>query len=32
VEVVLAGSRLKGRYELVQTNRDKREWLLFKKA
>ncbi|MFH2111591.1 MAG: non-homologous end-joining DNA ligase [Candidatus Bathyarchaeota archaeon] len=32
VEVVLAGQRLRGRYELVQTSREKREWLLFKKA
>jgi bifunctional non-homologous end joining protein LigD len=32
VEVALAGQRLRGRYELVQTSREKREWLLFKKA
>ncbi|OGD55559.1 hypothetical protein A3K81_05110 [Candidatus Bathyarchaeota archaeon RBG_13_60_20] len=31
VEVVLAGGRLKGRYELVRTDRDRGEWLLFKK-
>jgi len=31
VDVVLAGRRLKGRYELVQTSREKREWLLFRK-
>ena len=31
VEVVLAGHRLRGRYELVRTSREKREWLLFKK-
>ena len=32
VEVVLAGQRLRDRYELVQTSQEKREWLLFKKA
>ncbi len=31
VEVVLAGGRLRGRYELVRTNPEKGEWLLFKK-
>jgi len=32
VEVVLAGQRLRGRYELVQTSRERREWLLFRKG
>jgi DNA ligase D-like protein (predicted 3'-phosphoesterase) len=32
VEVVLSGGRLRGRYELVRTKPEKREWLLFKKA
>ena len=31
VEVVLAGQRLKGRYEMVLTDRDRGEWLLFRK-
>jgi hypothetical protein len=30
IEVVIAGERLKGRYELVKMKEDK-QWLLFKK-
>lgn len=31
IEVVLAGKRLKGRYELILINKEKNEWLFFKK-
>jgi bifunctional non-homologous end joining protein LigD len=31
IEIVFAGERIKGIYEIIQTNIEKNEWLLFKK-